>query len=385
MQAEFFWRIPMHGDGRTVFSAQWNRGDWKPEKPNSIAHGGADGFTYFDYAAQVARAVELAGFDGALIPTDLTGDEPLAMAAALARETRRLRMMTAFQPGFLSPAYAAKMSATIQRISGNRLDWNIITGGSAPAQRAYGDTLPHDERYARTGEWLEVIAGLWAGAPFSHSGKLYQVEGGGLTRPLNATRKPGVYFSGASEAALEVAARQADYYMMWAEPLADMRASMERLNGMAAVHGRTMRYGLRIDLFARETEEAAWAEARRLWDTVDPDAPRKPNPMTSAGGADSVGAQRQAALRAAASTFDDYVIGPNLWAGLGAVRAGPTVGIFGSYQQVADRLMDYVEAGFGNFILAANPHLEEALRIGEEVLPRVRQRLGEAAVPRAAE
>lgn len=150
--AEFFWRIPTHGDGRSVSPAAWNRGDWKASKPGSMApgtRGGApDGFGYFDYAAQVAKAVELAGFDGALIPTSLPSDEPLATAAALARETRALRMMTAFQPGFIAPAYAAKMSATIQRISGNRLDWNIITGGSAPAQRAYGDTLPHDDRYS---------------------------------------------------------------------------------------------------------------------------------------------------------------------------------------------------------------------------------------------
>ena len=382
-EAEFFWRIPTHGDGRSVSSKNWNRGDWKPAKPGFITpgnrNGQPDGYGYIDYMAQVAKACEIAGFDGALIPSSLPSDEPLIVAAALARETRTLRFMTAFQPGFITPAYAAKMGATLQRISNDRLEWNVITGGSAPAQLAYGDVLPHDERYDRTGEWLDVIDGLWKGSPFNHKGSMYEIQGGGLEVPLGNTRKPGIYFSGASEPALKVAARHADYYLMWLEPLAQMQETMSKLNAMAAEHGRKPGYGLRVDLFARETEEQAWAEARQLWDNFDPNAPRKANPMTSVGGGDSVGAQRQAALRNAdAKNFEDYIIGPNLWAGLGVVRPGPTIGIFGSYQQVADRLVEYVEAGFGNFILAANPHLEEALRIGEEVLPLVRAKLAQS-------
>ncbi|NYE26340.1 LLM class flavin-dependent oxidoreductase [Pigmentiphaga litoralis] len=381
-RAEFFWRIPTHGDGRSVASSSWNRGEWKSASARSIAPGQRDGapdaYGYIDYMAQVAKACELAGFDGALVPSSLVSDEPLMVAAALARETRTLRFMTAFQPGFITPAYAAKMGATLQRISGGRLEWNVITGGSAPAQLAYGDVLPHDDRYVRTGEWLDVIDGFWKGSPYDHKSSLYEVRGGGLTAPLSNTRKPGIYFSGASEPALQVAARHADYYLMWLEPLEQMQATMTRLNRMAAEHGRTPGYGLRVDVFARETEEEAWAEARRLWDGFDPTAPKKANPMTSVGGGDSVGAQRQAALRnPEASRFEDYLIGPNLWSGLGVIRPGPTIGIFGSYQQVADRLVEYVDAGFGNFILAANPHLEEALRIGEEVLPRVRAALAQ--------
>ncbi len=377
MAVEFFWRIPTHGDGRTPGSKGWNRGDWKPAKPGSIAPG-ANGAGYIDYMAQVAQACEISGFDGVLVPSSLPSDEPLIVAAALSRETRTLRFMTAFQPGFITPAYAAKMGATMQRISGGRIEWNVITGGSAPAQRAYGDMTPHDARYARTGEWLDVIAGLWGGAPFDHKGDLYEVEGGGLTAPLGAARKPGIYFSGSSDAALAVAAKHADFYLMWLEPMAAMQAQMDRLNAMAAAHGRRPSYGVRVDLFARETEEEAWDEARRLWARVAAGAAPAGNPMTSAGGADSVGAQRQAALRSGAGTsFEDHVIGPNLWSGLGAVRPGPTIGIFGSYQQVAERLAEYAQAGIGHFILAANPHLEEAYRIGEEVLPRVRAILGE--------
>jgi alkanesulfonate monooxygenase len=388
MSVEFFWRIPTHGDGRLPGSKNWNRGDWKPTKASSIAPGPQGGvagsFGYIDYMAQVAKACEIAGFDGVLVPSSLPSDEPLIVAAALARETRTLRFMTAFQPGFITPAYAAKMSATLQRVSNNRLEWNIITGGSAPAQRAYGDMTPHDARYARTGEWLDVIEGMWRGAPFNHKGELYEMEGGGLTAPHLATRKPGIYFSGASEAALAVAAKHADFYLMWMEPMEAMQAQMDRLDTLAAAYGRKPRYGVRVDLFARETEQEAWDEGRRLWEAEDRSKPLKGNPMASVSGADSVGAQRQAAIRTGVSmNFDDYVIGPNLWSGLGLLRPGPTIGIFGDYDQVAMRLAEYVEAGFDHFILAANPHLEEAIRIGEEVLPRVRaildQRMRRAA------
>ncbi len=380
MTVEFFWRIPTHGDGRTVTSNAWTRGDWHAPHAGNLAPGmvgGApDAFGFIDYMAQVAHAVEMAGFEGALVPSAIVSDEPLMVAAALARETRTLRMMTAFQPGFIAPAYAAKMGATLQRISNGRLEWNIITGGSPAAQRAYGDTQPHDERYARTGEWLDVVRGLWKGGRFDHHGRFYTVENGALTPPLLNARMPGVYFSGSSDAALEVAARHADVYLIWIEPIEQTRAAVARINAMAAVHGRKPRFGVRVDLWARPTEAQAWEEARQLWQAYDPNAPKKLSGMNSASGAESAGAMRQAALRPAdAKDFEDYIIGPNLWAGLGVIRPGPTIGIFGSYDQVADRLMDYVDAGVTDFILAANPHLEEALRVGEAVLPRVRARI----------
>ena len=389
MKIEFFWRIPTHGDGRTVTSNAWSRGDWHKAGPGNLAPGMIDGapdaFAFIDYMAAVARIAEMSGFDGALVPSAIVSDEPLMVAAALARETRTLRMMTAFQPGFIAPAYAAKMGATLQRILGGRLEWNIITGGSPAAQLAYGDVQPHDERYARTGEWLDVVRGMWQGGRFDHEGKFYTVKNGALTPPLLNARMPGVYFSGASEPALQVAARHADVYLMWIEPIEATKALVARLNTMAAAHGRKPRYGVRVDIFARPTEKEAWDEAKRLWNDYDPNAPKKLGGMNSASGSESAGAVRQAALRPSdAKSFDDYIIGPNLWAGLGVIRPGPTIGIFGSYDQVADRLMDYINAGATDFILAANPHLEEALQVGEKVLPRVRARLAQAGISAAA-
>jgi alkanesulfonate monooxygenase len=376
MAVEFFWPIPINGDGRSALLAEWDRGEWTPPGPGHIALG-AD---YSDYLVQVGKAADVSGFDGVLIPSAWNSEEPFVLAAIIARETKRLRLMPAFQPGFLSPMYAAKISTTLQRMSGGRLEWNVITGGSPSAQQAYGDFTPHDERYARTAEFLDVVEGIWHQAPFTHEGKLYRMENGGLPMPQARERKPGIYFSGASEAALEVAARHADVYLMWLETMAAVRDSAARVRGMAARFGRTPRIGVRVDIFARETEEEAWAEARRMFDIAERGAAGLATQLTSSKGGESVGAQRQAALRpAGARTFEDFVIGPNLWAGLGTVRPGPTVGIFGSYRQVADRLGDLIDAGVSNFILAANPHLEEAFRVGQCVLPLVREQRKEKA------
>lgn len=384
---ELFWRIPINGDGRTVAQASWNRGDWNGRTRKSVAprtNHETDHGRYVDYLVQVAQAAEISGFDGVLVPTAWNSEEPWLVSTILAQQTKSLRLMPAFQPAFIEPVYTAKMSATFQRISKGRLEWNVISGGSVPAQKAYGDFLPHDDRYKRTKEFLDVTSALWSGTSVRHEGEFYRVENDGLPAPLGGQKKPGIYFSGASDAGLRVAAEHADVYLSWLEPIDAVRKTMSTLQKMAAEHGRRLRYGIRVDVFARETEAEAWAEARQLWDELDANAAKMERVLTSSKGGDSVGAQRQVALRPSGATrFEDYMIGPNLWSGLGVIRPGPTVGIFGSYEQVAERLSEYTDAGVDHFILASSPHLEEAYRIGEEVLPLLRR--SSAALPQAAE
>ena len=373
MSTEFFWRLPLGTDGQQLSTDLHNRGSFN-RSPGHIApgqrpNGEPDGFTYIDYIAQVAKAAELAGFEGALLPT---GPEPWIVAAALARETRRIRFLVAFQATWTLPAYAAQQAAILQHLSHGRLDWNIITGGNPANQRAQGDFLNHDQRYRRTEEFLDIIQGLWEHEQFSYEGQVYQLENGSLPSGLRDERKPGVYFSGFSEPALDVAAKHADVYLNWAEPLDKLKPHMERVRERAAQQGREVRFGLRVDLFARETEEAAWRDLRRQFDAV---GNRGSSEATAfVGGSDSVGAARQNAYHQNVDRFEDLIIGPNLWAGFAKAKPGPTVGLVGSHENVAERLAEYRDAGFSTFILASNPHLEEALRIGQEVLPLVQDR-----------
>ncbi len=370
MSTEFFWRLPLGSDGPNLAMDKNNRGGLA-HRPGAIApgrlpNGEPDGFTYVDYIAQVAKAAELAGFEGALLPT---GPEPWIVAAALARETRRIKFLIAFQAAWTLPAYAAQQAGILQNLSHGRLEWNIITGGVPPQQRANGDFLEHDLRYKRTGEFLDIVKGLWQNETFSYEGEIYRLENGALWPALRRESRPGVYFSGFSDAALTVAARHADVYLNWAEPIDKLRPHIDRVRDLAARQGRSVRFGLRVDLLARETEATAWAEARRQYALIDGRTEALLNRIN--GGSDSVGAARQTAYHENKEGFDDLIVGPNLWAGFGKARPGPAVGLVGSYQNVAERLAEFRDAGISTFILAGNPHLEEALRVGQEVLPLV--------------
>jgi alkanesulfonate monooxygenase len=389
MSIDYFWRLPMHGDGRKAHDKH-TRGEWNTSTASRVApRTDDDTFGYIDYLSQVARAAEISGFHGALIPIFRFTDEPWMVAAALARETRRLRLLIALQPHFIQPAYAAQMAASLQRISRGRVEWNVISGGDPVAQRGYGDFNDHDERYARTSEFLDVVRGVTAGAPFDYEGRHYRVQGGGLLEPLVRQDVPRIWLAGASDASMRVASRHADVHLTWGEPLAKQREVIDAAKRAFEANGveREIRFGMRIDILARETEEQAWADLRRMHDTVD-DATRAYSfagrAARSGGTSESVGAQRQRNLAGGSTAFDDLVAGRNVWAGMSAIRGGPGCVLVGSHEQVAERLAEYVDSGVSSFILASNGHLEEAYRVGEEVLPLVAQAAHRAVPEKAA-
>ena len=376
MTIDIFWRIPTHGEpsshrGRTPY-----RGDWFPGNDNlrqaGLGGGGADGFSYIDYLSEIAHAAEISGFQGGLIPSFPMTDEPWAISSILARETSTFRFMIPFQPGFLNPVVAARMTASLQRATGGRALFNIITGGGGPSQLWWGDAVGHDDRYTRTTEFLDVVRGVWRGGPFNYQGKFYQVQDGGLAHPLSQEDFPEIYFSGSSDAALASASKHADYYLTWLEPFDQLRDKFRRVKERTDALGRKIKCAVRVDIVARPTEAEAWAEVQKGFDKVDAEELRK---FTAAGGdgSESVGAARQVSNRpTTVNSYRDLITAPNIWSGFNLLRGGQGQGIVGSYQQVAERLDELVQLGADAFILASTPHLEEAYRVGEEVLPLVR-------------
>ncbi|NUU21647.1 MAG: LLM class flavin-dependent oxidoreductase, partial [Streptomycetaceae bacterium] len=264
MTIDIYWRIGMGGDKESLRHPDKTRGDWDPVRPGSLApglrRGRRDGFTYLDHMADVARAAELSGFYGGLLPSFPMTDDPWATAAALARETRTWRFMIAFQPGFLNPVQAARMSASLQRATGGRTVYNVITGGGGPAQLWWGDKVAHDDRYARTSEFLDVLRGVWHTAgPFDFDGRFYRVQGGGLPAALAAEPFPEIYFSGSSPAAIAAAGRHADYYLSWLEPFDSLKRKFDAVREHSARIGAPApTFAVRVDVLARETEQAAW-------------------------------------------------------------------------------------------------------------------------------
>lgn len=371
MAVEFLWRLPVHGDGRRAHDRH-TRGEWNSQSGSRVAPKREESdFAYIDYLSQVARAADIGGFHGALVPAFRHTEEPWVLSAALARETRRLRFLIAMQPWFIHPSYATQMAASLQRLSGGRVEWNIVTGGGGAEQNAYGDFIDHDSRYERTDEFLDYVKGYHAGEPFTFEGKHFRVEQGGLKAPMTQYPVPRIYLAGASPAAMRVAAKHGDIHLTWAEPLAKQKEVIESARRAIDAQGfdREVRFGIRIDIFARETEEQAWAELRQMHATVT-DATRNFGGRRRTD-SESVGAQRQNALRSKGDRFEDLIAGQNIWTGMSAIRGGPGCVIVGSHEQVAERLAEYVDIGVSNFILASNPHLEEAYRVAEEVLPLV--------------
>jgi alkanesulfonate monooxygenase len=383
MSLRFHWFLPTSGDGRAIIG----RGHSLPlgssggalateAATNGSTVTGAAAQTRppsLEYLGQIARSAEQLGFEAVLTPTGTWCEDAWLTTAALISQTRRLKFLVAFRPGLVSPTLAAQMAATYQRISGGRLLLNVVTGGQAEEQARFGDHLSHDQRYARTGEFLSIVRGAWSGQPFDFAGEHYQVTGATVMRPPDPL--PGIYFGGSSAAAGPVAARSADVYLTWGEPPAQVAEKVAWIRGLAEEAGRTLRFGIRLHVITRDTEAEAWAEASRLLGYLDPAEIEFAQRIL--GRSESVGQERMLALNVgyqAGGSARELEIYPNLWTGVGLVRGGAGTALVGSHEQVADLIDEYAALGIEEFILSGYPHLEEAYWFGEGVLPVLRAR-----------
>ncbi|MFI6481344.1 LLM class flavin-dependent oxidoreductase [Nonomuraea sp. NPDC050663] len=207
-----------------------------------------------------------------------------------------------------------------------------------------------------------MLRRAFKGEPFDYRGDYYTLEGGGLAEPI----APEIYFGGASPAAEQVAARRVDVALMWGEPPSAIAERVKRLRDLAAE--RPLRFGVRLHVIARDTSEEAWAEADRLLSGMDPARIAKAQERFARF--DSVGQRRMVDLHGGGQARD-LEIHPGLWAGVGLVREGAGTALVGSYAEVAELIRQYAAAGAEEFILSGWPHLEEALRVGDFVLPRL--------------
>lgn len=363
-EIEFGWFIPTTGDGPHI--------GVQPERESTP-----------EYMVNIAQEAEKAGYEFALIPAGGDCLDAWIVGSYIASQTKSFKSLVAMRPGLMAPILAARMGATLDRITGGRAMINVVTGHYPDDLKATGDLLhiSHDERYDRTREFMEIVKGVWNDAErrgLDYKGKYYEIEGG-LSRPLPLQQPyPPLYFGGSSTAGKKVAAELADVYLMWAEPLAWIQDQIAEMEGhLKELHrtkgiSRRLRYGLRAQIVVRDTEEEAWRAAWEIISKADPklkDSSEKLHART-----DATNQKRQMDLWQQ-SKDQDYVIGPNLWSGLSAIRGGGAVAIVGTPEQVATRIMEFVDIGISTFILSGYPHLEEARRSGEAVLPLVKERL----------
>ncbi|GAA3983509.1 LLM class flavin-dependent oxidoreductase [Thermobifida alba] len=357
MSLTFHWFLPTQGDSRGIVDPVTETASaWRSREPS------------FGYLLQVARAAEQLGFEGVLTPTGAWCEDAWVTTASLLGTVQRLKFLVAFRPGLVSPTLAAQMAATYQRLSGGRLLLNVVTGGESAEQRAYGDFLDKEERYARTDEFLRIVTRLWEGRTVDFSGEHLVVEGAALHRPPDP--RPRLYFGGSSPAALRVAARRVDTYLTWGEPPAAVADKLDRVRQLAAEAGRSLEYGIRLHVITRDTSAEAWREAERLLERLPADTVAQI--QAGLARSESEGQRRMLALHG--GRRDNLEVHPNLWAGVGLARGGAGTALVGSHTEVADRIEEYHRLGITEFVLSGYPHLEEAYWFGEGVLPLLRRR-----------
>ncbi|RKS78859.1 alkanesulfonate monooxygenase [Actinomadura pelletieri DSM 43383] len=262
----------------------------------------------FDAIAEVGRAAEVTGFDGIVAPFTSDAEESLVVVAGLLRDSRWIHGVAGFHPALGTPVYAAKLSASLQRFTGDRFGWWPVVDLPTAVARAHGDFLEGPDRYARADEFLTIAKGVWDHEDYTYEGRFFQVFAGGFQGPLAERRFPTVHLSGVSDDALNLSAKHADVHIF--DVTDDLDSLTADLAERAAERGRTVASGLRLTVVAREDED----EAR-------------------------------------------------------GVRDVPDHALVGSFDQVAAELQGYADRGVSTFVLEPAPHVEEIYRLGELLLP----------------
>lgn len=331
------------------------------------------------YVRAFAQAHEAAGFDRILVPHHSTGPDATLTVAYAASVTERIHFMLAHRPGFVAPTLAARQFASLDQFSGGRLGVHYISGGSDDEQKRDGDWLDHDQRYARTDEYLQVLHRVWAAEqPFDHEGAHYRVRNAfSEVRPLQTRDgKPHVpvYFGGASEAAIPVAGKYADVYALWGESLEQARELTTRVRHEAAKHGRSVRFSVSFRPILAETEDQAWARAEAI--LAETRRLRLVQGFARGGPQQSEGARRLLAAAQQGARVDK-----RLWTAIAqetGARSNSTA-LVGTPEQVADALMDYVDLGVTTFLIRGFDPLEDATDYGRALIPLTRERAAQRA------
>jgi len=312
----------------------------------------------WEYVSKLARRSEEIGFDLTLIAelnlNDIKGAHAPSLdawstAAALAAVTRRLELMVAVRPTFHLPALLAKQAANIDHISGGRISLNVVSAWWAEEARNYGVHFEqHDDRYARTAEWLEVVDGVWKHDNFSFDGKYYKVQQNILQPKPVARPRPTIYAGGESEAAKNLIARSCDAYVMHGDPPDRIREKIRDLSERRAKFGLPpMKFGVAGYVIVRDTEEESQAELKRVTDVQ----------QNAAGYANYQQWLSNTQLEQRVS-LEDYSVS----------NRGLRSGLVGTPERVAERVAEFEDAGADLLLLQFSPQLEEMERFSEQVI-----------------
>ena len=326
--------------------------------------------TSWAYVSRLARRSEEIGFDLTLIAelnlNDIKGPEEPSLdawstAAALAAVTHRLELMVAVRPTFHNPALLAKQAANIDHISNGRVSLNVVSAWWAEEARKFGIQFDqHDDRYARTSEWLDVVDQAWKRDHVNYDGKYYKVEDLVLQPKPVSRPRPVIYAGGESEAAKNMISQKCDAYVMHGDPPEKIREKVRDLSARRERWGLPpMQFGVAAYAIVRDTEREAKEELRRITD-VQQNAAGYQNYQQWL-------ANTQLEQRV---SLEDYSVS----------NRGLRSGLVGTPEQVAERIVEFEDAGADLLLLQFSPQLEEMERFSRQVI-----RASSRTLPRAVE
>ena len=345
------------------------------------------------YLADISRAHDEADFDRVLVGYGAVAPEAWMVAASVLASTSRLGVLVAHRPGFVQPVLLARTAATLDHLSGGgRVAIHFITGGDEADQRREGDFVPHDARYRRTGETMELVRRAFSeDVPFDFDGEFFHYEAAfSSVKPVTPGGIP-LYFAGASPPAIAVGAANADVYAFWGEPREAVAARMASIGEAATAVGRTLRYSLSLRPIIADTEAEAWDKAEWIAEKTAERIALAKERMTGrqdtyqglggarnatfsvdrdTGGTTSVGRKRLIAMSSDRDVYDE-----RLWMKVANLTgaAGNSTALVGTPEQVAEAMLRYYDLGITTLLLKGFDPLADVIEFGKELLPLVRQ------------
>jgi dimethylsulfone monooxygenase len=312
----------------------------------------------WDYTRRLTLRAEDLGYSLTLIAelnlNDIKGVEAPSLdawstTAALAAVTSRLELMVAVRPTFHNPALLAKQAANIDRISNGRLTLNVVSSWWADEATKYGIAFDqHDDRYARTSEWLDVLDGCWSQQGFNYSGSYYKVAENVLSPKPVSQPRPRLYAGGESETAKNLIAQKCDAYLMHGDDpatvgkkIADMRTRREELGLPPLV------YGVAGYAIVRDSEGEAKQEVERIT-----------NVQQSARGYANYQQWITGSKLEQKVSLEDYSVS----------NRGLRSGLVGTPEQIRARLQEFEDVGVDLVLLQSSPQLEEMERFSAQVI-----------------
>jgi alkanesulfonate monooxygenase len=322
-----------------------------------------------DHLRRFAMAYEAAGYDRVLMALNARSVEPATLAAYVSAYTSKLKFMIAHRPGFIAPTLAARIFATLDRVSNGRVGVHIITAANDAETRNDGDFLTKEQRYHRTREYVQVMKKEWeSDQPFDHQGDHYRVEGG--FAEVKPVQKPiPLFWGGSSELGVRYGAELADVFALGGGGIEQVAEVISTVKAEAAKAGRKLGFSMSMRLIVAPTSEAAWARANRIKEAL----------QGQLVGRDlgEYGERRVAMAREVGKT------NPKLFTDLTIATGGRTqiMSLVGSPAELVEGLMAYYDVGVDHFLITGFDPIADTEVIGRDIIPALRA----AAAAREAE